>query len=182
MTTSLSLQSLLIQHIPLSPLHLSYSIPLYHTHTLTISHPLTRTRSHPLFLSSHTEGRSALQEINKKMGLGFDDWDLDFYTKMFQEQLKRNPTDVECFDLGTDGRVYLSMWCRPRMFTRVLFSVFVLSCGVEWWGGVWCGVVMCGVEWSGVVSFDVFISMHIATPLHYLSRSSFLLLAAYCHL
>ena len=34
------------------------------------------------------------------MGLGFDDWDLEFYTKMFTEQLMRNPTDVECFDLG----------------------------------------------------------------------------------
>ena len=34
------------------------------------------------------------------MGLGFDEWDLDFYTKMFKEQLKRDPTDVECFDLG----------------------------------------------------------------------------------
>ena len=36
------------------------------------------------------------------MGLGFDDWDLDFYTKMFTEQLMRNPTDVECFDLGEE--------------------------------------------------------------------------------
>jgi hypothetical protein len=35
------------------------------------------------------------------MGLGFDEWDLEFYTKMFTEQLKRNPSDVECFDLGT---------------------------------------------------------------------------------
>jgi hypothetical protein len=34
------------------------------------------------------------------MGLGFDEWDLEFYTKMFTEQLKRDPTDVECFDLG----------------------------------------------------------------------------------
>ena len=56
-----------------------------------------------------------------------------------------------------------------------------LSCLVVGWGGVWC-VEWSGVEWCGVVSFDVFISMHIATPLHYLSRSSFLLLAAYCHL
>ena len=71
------------------------------------------------------------------MGLGFDDWDLDFYTKMFQEQLKRNPTDVECFDLGTDVRVYLSMRCRPRIFTRVLFSVFVSSCGVVGWCVMW---------------------------------------------
>lgn len=37
------------------------------------------------------------------MGLGFDEWDLDFYTKMFTEQLKRDPTDVECFDLGVCG-------------------------------------------------------------------------------
>ena len=50
------------------------------------------------------EGKSALQAINKKMGLGFDEWDLEFYTKMFTEQLKRDPTDVECFDLGVFSR------------------------------------------------------------------------------
>ena len=31
-----------------------------------------------------SEGRLALEAINKEMALGFDDWDLDFYTELFQ--------------------------------------------------------------------------------------------------
>lgn len=30
------------------------------------------------------KGRAALEEINESMGLGFDDFDLDYYTKLFQ--------------------------------------------------------------------------------------------------
>ena len=37
-------------------------------------------------------------------GLAFDDWDLDFYTKLFQEKIRRNPTSVECFDLAQSNR------------------------------------------------------------------------------
>jgi phosphoribosylformylglycinamidine synthase len=33
------------------------------------------------------------------MGLAFDESDLDFYLKMFQE-MNRNPTTVELFDLS----------------------------------------------------------------------------------
>ena len=46
-------------------------------------------------------GRVALEEINRAKGLGFDDWDIEFYTKMFTETLNRDPTDVELFDLGS---------------------------------------------------------------------------------
>ena len=31
-----------------------------------------------------THGRSALESINEEMGLGFDDFDLDYYTKLFK--------------------------------------------------------------------------------------------------
>ena len=31
------------------------------------------------------EGRAALEKVNKEMGLALDDWDLDFYTKLFTE-------------------------------------------------------------------------------------------------
>ena len=67
-------------------------------------------------LSISIEGKEALRNINKKMGLGFDDWDLEFYTKMFTEQLMRNPTDVECFDLGKnclfwENSYSYSCWC-----------------------------------------------------------------------
>jgi phosphoribosylformylglycinamidine synthase len=31
------------------------------------------------------EGRAALEKVNKEMGLALDDWDLDYYTKLFAE-------------------------------------------------------------------------------------------------
>lgn len=57
-----------------------------------------------------TEGKAALEKMNKEKGLGFDDWDLEFYTKMFTEQLKRNPTDVECFDMGQSNSEHSRHW------------------------------------------------------------------------
>ena len=62
------------------------------------------------------------------MGLGFDEWDLDFYTKMFKEQLKRDPTDVECFDLGACVCV---CFC---VCVRVCVGLF-LHAYAEWAGG-----------------------------------------------
>lgn len=57
-----------------------------------------------------SNGKSALQELNDRRGLGFDSWDLDFYHKMFTETLKRNPTDVECFDLGQSNSEHSRHW------------------------------------------------------------------------
>ena len=37
------------------------------------------------------------------LGLALDSWDLDFYTKRFQE-LQRNPSTVEVFDLAQSNR------------------------------------------------------------------------------
>ena len=39
-----------------------------------------------------------------KIGLAFDDWDLTHYTGLFKNNLKRNPTSVECFDLAQSNR------------------------------------------------------------------------------
>ncbi|XP_029169717.1 phosphoribosylformylglycinamidine synthase [Nylanderia fulva] len=56
------------------------------------------------------EGKQALQEVNLKLGLAFDDWDLDFYTKLFLQKLKRNPTSVECFDLAQSNSEHSRHW------------------------------------------------------------------------
>lgn len=56
------------------------------------------------------EGRAALEKINKEKGLGFDDFDLDYYTHLFKEKLKRNPTDVECFDMGQSNSEHSRHW------------------------------------------------------------------------
>lgn len=47
-----------------------------------------------------SEGIEALRRVNKEMGLGMDDWDIQFYHDFFTKQEKRNPTVVEIFDLG----------------------------------------------------------------------------------
>ncbi len=56
------------------------------------------------------EGRVALERINNELGLGWDDWDMDFYLKLFRDRLKRNPTDVECFDLAQSNSEHSRHW------------------------------------------------------------------------
>jgi phosphoribosylformylglycinamidine synthase len=56
------------------------------------------------------EGRPALEKINREMGLGLDDWDLDYYTNLFVRDIKRNPTNVECFDLSQSNSEHSRHW------------------------------------------------------------------------
>jgi len=56
------------------------------------------------------EGRSALERINRDMGLGFDERDLDYYTRLFAEDIGRNPTNVECFDMGQSNSEHSRHW------------------------------------------------------------------------
>jgi phosphoribosylformylglycinamidine synthase len=56
------------------------------------------------------EGRPALEKINREMGLGLDDWDLDYYTNLFVNEIKRNPTNVECFDLSQSNSEHSRHW------------------------------------------------------------------------
>jgi phosphoribosylformylglycinamidine synthase len=56
------------------------------------------------------QGRSALEKINREMGLGLDDWDLDYYTNLFVKDIKRNPTNVECFDLSQSNSEHSRHW------------------------------------------------------------------------
>ncbi len=57
-----------------------------------------------------TDGRRALEEINDRLGLAFDDWDLDFYTALFRDRMRRNPTDVECFDIAQSNSEHSRHW------------------------------------------------------------------------
>ncbi len=56
------------------------------------------------------EGRAALERINQQMGLGFDAWDLDYYTRLFSKDIGRNPTNVECFDMGQSNSEHSRHW------------------------------------------------------------------------
>ncbi|XP_041628150.1 phosphoribosylformylglycinamidine synthase isoform X1 [Vulpes lagopus] len=55
------------------------------------------------------EGRCALEKANQELGLALDSWDLDFYTKRFQE-LQRNPSTVEAFDLAQSNSEHSRHW------------------------------------------------------------------------
>jgi len=56
------------------------------------------------------EGISALKDINRKMGLGMDEWDEKFYYDLFVNKLRRNPTNVECFQLGQSNSEHSRHW------------------------------------------------------------------------
>ena len=47
------------------------------------------------------QGEAAMVRINQEMGLAMDAWDTGYYTGLFRDESSRNPTDVECFQLGT---------------------------------------------------------------------------------
>jgi len=46
------------------------------------------------------QGIEALKKSNKDLGLGMDEQDFAYYMKLFTKMLKRNPTDVELFQLA----------------------------------------------------------------------------------
>ncbi|GAB4490808.1 MAG: phosphoribosylformylglycinamidine synthase [Thermodesulfovibrionales bacterium] len=56
------------------------------------------------------EGRTALERINVSMGLGLDDWDIEYYYRLFVEDIGRNPTSVECFDLSQSNSEHSRHW------------------------------------------------------------------------
>ncbi|MCL4456756.1 MAG: phosphoribosylformylglycinamidine synthase [Nitrospirae bacterium] len=56
------------------------------------------------------EGKEALIKINREMGLGLDDWDIAYYYNLFANDLKRNPTNVECFDLSQSNSEHSRHW------------------------------------------------------------------------
>ena len=46
----------------------------------------------------------------QELGLGFDDWDLDYYTHMFRDDVKRDPTNVELFDIAQSNSEHSRHW------------------------------------------------------------------------
>jgi phosphoribosylformylglycinamidine synthase len=56
------------------------------------------------------EGRPALEKINREMGLGLDDWDVAYYYNLFVNDIKRDPSNVECFDLSQSNSEHSRHW------------------------------------------------------------------------
>ncbi|KAJ3702358.1 hypothetical protein LUZ61_006063 [Rhynchospora tenuis] len=55
-------------------------------------------------------GSEALEEINIKMGLAFDEQDIKYYTSLFRDDIKRNPTTVELFDIAQSNSEHSRHW------------------------------------------------------------------------
>ncbi|XP_055916819.1 phosphoribosylformylglycinamidine synthase [Eupeodes corollae] len=64
-----------------------------------------------------TEGRQALEKVNEELGLAFGEWDINYYTNLFQNTLNRNPTTVELFDCAQSNSEHSRHWFfRGQMF------------------------------------------------------------------
>lgn len=92
-------------------------LPLIHDRMTETSYPErlstfeTGIRPEPVFtVPLIEEGKDALRRINRDMGLGLDDWDIDYYYRLFVEEIGRNPTNVECFDLGQSNSEHSRHW------------------------------------------------------------------------
>ena len=57
-----------------------------------------------------TEGRAALERVDKEMGLAFDDQDFDFYMSLFCDEIGRDPTNVELFDMAQSNSEHSRHW------------------------------------------------------------------------
>uniref|UniRef100_A0A5B6YJT0 phosphoribosylformylglycinamidine synthase n=1 Tax=Davidia involucrata TaxID=16924 RepID=A0A5B6YJT0_DAVIN len=55
-------------------------------------------------------GQKALEEINEEMGLAFDKQDIQYYTRLFRDDIKRNPTTVELFDIAQSNSEHSRHW------------------------------------------------------------------------
>ncbi|XP_026485781.2 phosphoribosylformylglycinamidine synthase [Vanessa tameamea] len=56
------------------------------------------------------EGMAAMKKVNNKLGLAFDEWDMEFYMDLFVNKLKRDPTSVELFDLAQSNSEHSRHW------------------------------------------------------------------------
>lgn len=55
-------------------------------------------------------GVEELKRFNRKIGLGMDEWDIKFYYDLFVNTIGRNPTSVECFQLGQSNSEHSRHW------------------------------------------------------------------------
>jgi hypothetical protein len=83
------------------------------------------------------QGKAALESLNSEKGLGFDDWDLEYYTNLFRDKLGRDPSDVEVRSEKaimfhySDCITSASIWRNLILNTRAIGSLVV---GWFWMG------------------------------------------------
>lgn len=70
-----------------------------------------------------------ISRVAQEMGLAFDEWDLEYYTKMFRDDLGRDPTNVELFDIAQSNSEHSRHWffgvCTGSHVHNKLFGVKV---------------------------------------------------------
>ena len=75
------------------------------------------------------KGTDALREIDRRLGLAFDEQDIVYYTHLFKDVLKRNPTSVECFDLAQSNSEHSRHWFFRVSTSCLLYKYsFTSSC------------------------------------------------------
>eukprot|EP00166_Cyanidium_caldarium_P000976 ctg_144.g144 len=80
----------------------AYQRPLQSFETGIVPEPVYRV---PLL----RDGKAALQQLNQRMGLGLDAWDIDYYYNMFRG-MNRDPTNVELFDIAQSNSEHSRHW------------------------------------------------------------------------
>ena len=102
---------------PLNPRILEPFINLIHDKMTECPYPEKLTtfetgiKPEPVYIVPLIEkGRDVLKKINIEMGLGLDDWDIEYYYNLFVNDIGRNPTNVECFDLGQSNSEHSRHW------------------------------------------------------------------------
>jgi phosphoribosylformylglycinamidine synthase len=102
---------------PLNPRTLEPFLNLVHDRMTECPYPKpldtfeTGIRPEPVvILPLIEEGPDALRKINREMGLGFDEWDINYYYNLFVHDFGRNPTNVECFDLSQSNSEHSRHW------------------------------------------------------------------------
>jgi phosphoribosylformylglycinamidine synthase len=102
---------------PLNPRILEPFVNLIHDRMTECPYPERLTtfetgiKPEPVYIVPLIEkGRDVLKKINAEMGLGLDDWDIEYYYNLFVNDIGRNPTNVECFDLGQSNSEHSRHW------------------------------------------------------------------------
>ncbi len=105
------------QLIPDTHANISAILPLFYDRMTECQYPVKLTTFQTGIKSKDVriipliqEGKAALIRLNQELGLGLDDWDIDYYYNLFTVELARNPTDVECFDLSQSNSEHSRHW------------------------------------------------------------------------
>jgi phosphoribosylformylglycinamidine synthase len=74
------------------------------------------------------EGKAALEKLNKEMGLALDEWDIEYYTNLFTDKVKRNPTTVELFDISQSNSEHSRHWFFRGRYAYLSSKFLLFAC------------------------------------------------------